>query len=182
MTRTDLVQLATRLTQSPVPTLQKKVYGYQGHITPLLEALPPAITIDTWVTTACHSAPLPTQVERIPAYLGECLTAHIQHLQTSRATSIVVLREAVLLARYRVPLAFFYDLTGDAHAIILHLATGSRPKGWTLPSYVHYDLEAPATYLTQALGDQFIRDDQGEGAPLNWRPSADAVAGEEARP
>jgi len=166
MTRTDLVQLAIRLTQSPVPTFQKKVYGYQGHITPLLEVLPPAITVDTWVTTACHSSPLPTQVERIPAYLRECLTAHIQHLQTNRATSIIVLREAVLLARYRVPLAFVYDLTGDAHAIILHLAVVSRPKGWTLPSYVHYDLEAPATYLAQALGDQFIRADQGEEARL----------------
>jgi hypothetical protein len=166
MTREDLVQLAVRLTQNPVPTLHKKVYGYQGHLTSLLEALPPAITIDTWVTTACHSSPLPTQVERIPAYLRECLTAHIQHLQTNRATSIIVLREAVLLARYRVPLAFFYDLTGDAHAIILHLAVGSRPKGWTLPSYVHYDLEAPATYLAQALGDQFIRADQREEARL----------------
>ena len=67
MTRADLVQLAIRLTQGPVPTLQKKVYGYQGHITLLLEALPPAITVDMWVTTACHSSPLPTQVERIPA-------------------------------------------------------------------------------------------------------------------
>jgi hypothetical protein len=114
------------------------------------------------VTTACHSSPLPTQVERIPAYLRECLTAHIQNLQASHATSIIVLREAVLLARYRVPLAFFYDLTGDAHTIILHLAEGSRLKGWTLPTYVHYDLEAPATYLAQTLGDQFIRDDQGE--------------------
>jgi len=74
-----------------------------------------------------------------------------------------VLQEAVLLARYRVPLACFYDLTGDTHAIILHLVAGSHLKGWTLPSYVHYDLETPATYLTQALGDQFIRDDQGEG-------------------
>ena len=47
MTHADLVQLAVRLAPSPVPTLQKKVYGYQGPITPLLEALPPAITIDT---------------------------------------------------------------------------------------------------------------------------------------
>jgi hypothetical protein len=122
------VQLALRLTQGPVPTLQKKVYGYQGAITPLLDALPPAITIDTRLTAACHNAPFPIQVERIPAYLRECLTAHIQSLQTSRATSIIALREAVLLARYRVPLAFFYDLTGDAHAIILHLADGSHLK------------------------------------------------------
>jgi hypothetical protein len=47
MTREDLMQLAARLNQSPVPTLQKKVYGYQGHITPLLDALPLAITIDS---------------------------------------------------------------------------------------------------------------------------------------
>ena len=163
MTRADLMQMAIRLTQGPVPTLQKKGYGYQGHITPLLNALPPAITIDTRVTAACHNSSLPTQVERVPAYLRECLAAHVQNLQANRATSIIVLREAVLLARYRVPLAFFYDLTGDAHAIILHLVEGSQLKGWTLPSYVHYDLETPATYLTQALGDQFIRDDQGEG-------------------
>lgn len=62
MTRADLVQLAMRLTQGPVPTLQKKVYGYQGPITPLLDALPPAITIDTRVTAACHNSSLPTQV------------------------------------------------------------------------------------------------------------------------
>ena len=162
MTRADLVQLAMRLTHGPVPTLQKKVYGYQGPIMPLLEALPSAITIDTRVTAVCNKDSLPMQEERIPAYLRECLTAHIQSLQASFATSITVLRDAVLLARYRVPLAFFYDLTGDAHAIILHLIEGSRLKGWTLPSYVHYDLEAPATYLVQALGDQFIRDDQEE--------------------
>ena len=126
--------------------------------------------MDTRVTEVCNKDSLPTQEERIPAYLRECLTAHIQSLQASHATSITVLRDAVLLARYRVPLAFFYDLTGAAHAIILHLTEGSRLKGWTLPPYVHYDLEAPATYLAQALGASRSRLEMGDPSrqPARW--------------
>ncbi len=47
MTREELVRLAARLTHGPVPTPHKKVYGYQGDLRSLLEALPPAITLRT---------------------------------------------------------------------------------------------------------------------------------------
>jgi hypothetical protein len=159
MTREDLVRLTTRMTQGPVPTPQKKVYGYQGNINTLCDELPAAITIPTRVTAACDSHMLPTQTERVPIVLRECLAAHIRHLQTGHRTSVIVLQEAVLLARYRVPLAMLYDLTGDTQALSLHLETEFRPQRWQCPSYVRYDAEAPAAYLAQALGDQFIRDD-----------------------
>jgi len=73
MTREDLIRLATRLTQGPVPTLHKKVYGYQGDLRTLLNELPPAITVRTRVTEACDKNALPAQAERIPAYLRERL-------------------------------------------------------------------------------------------------------------
>jgi hypothetical protein len=155
----DLVQLATRLAQGPVPTLQKKVYGYQGNINVLLDALPSTVTMQTRVTDACDRNMLPAQAERLTAYLSESLTAHIRELQARRQTSIIILREAVLLARYRMPLSLFYDLTGDAHALVLHLERGLHPQKWRFPAYVHYDSEAPTSYLERVLGGQFIRDE-----------------------
>jgi hypothetical protein len=157
MTREDLIRLASRLTQGPVPTLEKKVYGYEGDITPLLAALPPGITVLTRVTDACDKHSLPAQAERIPAYLRDQLASLIQRLHAGRATSLIIIQEAVLLARYRVPLPLLYELTGDAQAIILHLDQRLSPQSWMLPAYVTYHPDAPASYLEKALGSQFIR-------------------------
>jgi hypothetical protein len=157
MTSADLIRLATRLVQGPVPTLEKKVYGYQGKISMLLDALPPSITVPTCVTEACEEQGLPAQAEGIPAYLREQLAALIRRLQAGRTTSLIVIQEAALLARYRVPLPLLYELTGDAQAIILHLDEGLPPQAWTFPAYVTYHPDAPASYLEKALGSQFIR-------------------------
>jgi hypothetical protein len=157
MTREDLIRLASRLTQGPVPTLEKKVYGYQGNIAPLLAALPPSITVLTRVTDACEEHRLPVQAEGIPAYLREQLAALIRRLQAGRTTSLIVIQEAALLARYRVPLPLLYELTGDAQAIILHLDEGLSLQEWTIPAYVTYHPDAPASHLEKALGSQFIR-------------------------
>jgi len=157
MTRDDLIRLATRLVQGPVPTLEKKVYGYQGNIAPLLAARPPSITVLARVTDACEQHGLPTLAEGIPVYLREQLAALIRRLQAGRATSLIVIQEATLLARYRVPLPLLYELTGDSQAIILHLDEGLPPQAWTFPAYVTYHSDAPASYLEKALGSQFIR-------------------------
>jgi len=157
MTQEDLIRLASRLAQGPVPTLEKKVYGYQGEIAPLLAALPPAITVLTRVTDACEKHGLPAQAEGIPAYLRDQLASLIRRLQAGRTTSLIVIQEATLLARYRVPLPLLYELTGDAQAIILHLDEGLLPQAWTFPAYVTYHPDAPASYLEKALGSQFIR-------------------------
>jgi hypothetical protein len=157
MIREDLIRLANRLAQGPVPTVEKKVYGYQGDIAPLLAALPPSITVLTRVTDACEKHELPAQAEWIPAYLREQLATLIRHLQGGRTTSLIVIQEATLLARYRVPLPLLYELTGDTQAIILHLDEGLPPQAWTFPAYVTYHPDAPASYLERALGSQFVR-------------------------
>jgi hypothetical protein len=157
MTREDLIRLTTRLVQGPVPTLEKKVYGYHGKISSLLDALPPSITVLTRVSDACEKHGLPAQAEGIPIYLRGQLAALIQRLQTGRATSLIVIQEAALLARYRVPLLLLYELTGDSQAIILHLDEGLPPQAWTFPAYVTYHPDAPASYFERALGSQFIR-------------------------
>jgi hypothetical protein len=160
MTHEELIRLATRLTHGPAPTPHKKVYGYQGNLRLLLEALPPTITVHTRVSDPCTSTDLPTQAERIAGYLRERLAAHLRTLQQGRSTSIILLQEAVLLARYRTPLSFLYDLTGDAHAIVLHVGEEFSPKEWTFPSYVYYNSETAASTIEQMVGDQFIHVEQ----------------------
>jgi hypothetical protein len=162
MTREELIRLAARLVSGPVPTSHKKVYGYQGDLRLLLEVLPPALTLRTRVTEACSMHKLPAQIERIPGYLRESLVAHLQALQHGLFTSIIVLQEAVLLARYRVPLSFLYDLTGDAHAIILHVDEEFSPKEWTFPTYIHYNPETATSAIEQVVGAQFIRAGRGQ--------------------
>lgn len=116
----------------------------------------------TRVTDACEKHRLPVQTEGIPAYLREQLTALIRSLQAVRTTSLIIIQEAVLLARYHVPLPLLYELTGNSQAIILHLDEGLPPQAWMLPIYVTYHPDAPAFYLERALGSQFIRAQQGE--------------------
>jgi hypothetical protein len=157
MTREDLIRLASRLTRGPVPTLEKKVYGYQGDIAQLLAALPPSITVLTRVTDACEKHGLPAQAEGISAYLREQLAALMRRLQAGCTTSLIIIQESGLLARYRVPLPLLYELTGDAQAIILHLDEGLPSQAWTFPAYVTYHPDGPASYLEKALGSQFIR-------------------------
>ncbi len=137
MTRDDLIRLATRLVQGLVPTLEKKVYAYQGHITPLLAARPPSITVLTRVTDACKQHGLPTLAEGIPVYLREQLPGLIRRFQAGRATNLIVVQEAALLARYRVPLPLLYELTGDSQAIILHVDEGLPPSSLDVPSLCH---------------------------------------------
>jgi len=162
MTREDLLQLAGRLVHGPVPTQQKKVYGYRGRIERLLDALPPAITVRTRVTAGCDRETLPAQTEKIPAYLQDRLAEHLRDLQKGRRTSVIIIEEAVLLARYRMPLSFLYELTGDAHAIVLHVSEGYRPNAWRLPTYVHYDPDASVAYFEQTLAGQVVHDDTAE--------------------
>jgi hypothetical protein len=157
MTRDDLIRLATRLVQGPVPTIEKKVYGYQGSIAPLLAALPPSITVLTRMTDACEPHALPAPAEGLPVYLRQQLAALIRRLQAGRTTSLMVMQEAALLARYRVPLPLLYELTGDSQAIILHLDEALSAQAWTFPAYVTYHPDVPASYLEKALGSQFIR-------------------------
>jgi hypothetical protein len=109
------------------------------------------------VTDACEQHALPAQAEGIPVYLRAQLAVLVRRLQAGRATSLIVIQEAALLARYRVPLPLLYELTGDSQAIILHLDEGLPPQAWTFPAYVTYHPDAPASYLEKALGSQFIR-------------------------
>jgi len=82
---------------------------------------------------------------------------YIETLQERRETSVFLLDEAEVIARYRLPMTFLYSLVGDTHAIILCVTRGGSPPGWKLPTYVSFDPHEITDFFKRTLGDQCIR-------------------------
>jgi hypothetical protein len=156
MTIDDLKTLGDRLQHGPVPTQTKKVYAYLGRIQPLFEAIPGAVVIRGSVLDACAGGDVPTQEEAIPPFLQEQLIAYVQSRRQGRETSIFILNDAEVLARYRLPMTFLYPLAGDSHAIILCVTRGRSPQGWEVPSYVRFTPDDTTDFFERTLGEQCI--------------------------
>ena len=157
MTLDDLQILAAPMTYGPVPTQAKKVYAYLGHVHELLQVLPGAIVIRGSVLDACVEGGLPTQEETIPQFIQTQLIAYIETRQKRHKTSVLLLDDAEVIARYRLPMTFLYSLVGDTHAIVLCVARGGSPQDWKLPTYVSFDPHEITDFFERTLGDQYIR-------------------------
>ena len=156
MTVDDLRILGDRLQHGPVPTQAKKVYAYLGRIQDLLEVIPGAVAIRGSVLDACAGCALPIQEETIPQFIQEQLTAYIENRREGRETSVFILDDAEVIARYRLPMTFLYSLAGDTHAIVLCVAWGGSPQGWKPPSYVRFDPNDSTDFFERTLGEQCI--------------------------
>jgi hypothetical protein len=156
MTLDNLKILADRMSYGPVPTQAKKVYAYLGHVRELLQVLPGTIIIRGSVLDACAEGSLPIQEETIPRFIQTQLMAYIETRQESHKTSIFLLDDAEIIARYRPPMTFLYSLVGDTHAIVLCVARVGSPQGWKLPTYVSFDPHEITDFFERTLGDQCI--------------------------
>jgi hypothetical protein len=157
MTLDDLKILADRMTYGPVPTQAKKVYAYMGHGHELLQVLPGTIVVRGSVLDACAEGGLPTQEETIPQFIQAQLMAYIETRQERHKTSVLLLDDAEVIARYRLPMTFLYSLVGDTHAIVLCVARGGSPQSWKLPTYVSFHPHEITDFFERTLGDQCIR-------------------------
>jgi hypothetical protein len=156
MTVDNLRILGDRLRHGPVPTQAKKVYAYLGRIQDLLEIIPGAVATGGSVLDACAGCDLPTQEEAIPQFIQEQLTTYIQSRRKGRETSVFILDDAEVIARYRLPMTFLYSLAGDTHAIVLCVARGGSPQGWKPPAYVRFDPNDITDFFERTLGEQCI--------------------------
>ena len=105
-----------------MPTQAKKVYAYLGCIHDLLHVIPGAVVIRGSVLDAGAGGDLPTQEEAIPQFIQEQLMTYIETCQERHKTSVLLLDNAEVIARYRLPMTFLYSLVGDTHAIVLCVA------------------------------------------------------------
>jgi hypothetical protein len=156
MTLKDLKILADRMTHGPVPTQAKKVYAYLGYVRELLQVLPGTIVIRGSVLDACAEGSLPVQEETIPRFIQAQLMTYVESRRKGRETSIVLLDNAEILARYLLPMTFLYSLVGDTHAIVLCVARGGSLPGGKLPTYVSFDPHEVTDFFAHTLGDQCI--------------------------
>jgi len=150
----DLKALFGRLTRGPVPTQQKKVFAYAGRVGRLLEIIPGAVLVQGSVLDAFRADGVPTAEEAMPRFMGRALADHVLELRAERSTSVVLLSDAAVLARYRVPLTPLFESVGDAHAVVLHVAEDLTVPSWPVPPYLRFEPGEVWRYFETTLPDQ----------------------------
>lgn len=152
----ELKALFGRLTRGPVPTQKKKVYAYAGRAAHLLELIPGAVLVQGSVLDAFDEQHAPQAEEAMPRYMARALADHALALREGRATSVTLLADAAVLARYRVPLTQLFESVGDAHAVVLHVAEDLTVPAWPVPSYLRFEPAEIWRYFETTLPDQAI--------------------------
>lgn len=148
----ELGRLAARLATVPVPTVEKKLYACLGSWQSLRAALPAGLVVEGSVCDAFDGGEIPEADETLRGLLPQRLSAHIAELRQGRATSLVLLRDAALLYRYRVPLTFLYDLVGDAHAIVLQQSWQPGKPSQAFPQYIKFAPQDITRFFASSLG------------------------------
>ena len=119
--------------------------------------MPGTIAIRGSVLDACAGCGFPIQEEAIPQFIQEQLMVYIENRRKGRETSVFLLDDAEVIARYRLPMTFLYSLVGDTHSIVLCVAWGGSPQSWKLPTYVSFDPHEITDFFERTLGDQCSR-------------------------
>jgi len=152
MTVEDLKTLIARLATGPVPTQEKKLYAVLGAIEELRQIVRGNLLIEKSLLDAFTGAEIPESDEKLRELIPARLSEWLSGLQDKRKTGVIVIRDAAILHRYQVPLTFLYDLTGDAHAIILHYSQSGTVQNPTFPAYIRFDTSAVTRFFEDSLG------------------------------
>jgi hypothetical protein len=156
MTVEGLKELAARLLVGPTPTTEKKLYAFSGPIQILRDAIPGPLLIDGNILDAFNSEEVNIPEDKLRELIPRRLSAHLLHLEETRRTSVIILRETMILYRYRIALTFFYELVGDTRAIVLHYP-GEQPQQLrAFPSYIRFDPGEVARFFENGLGPQCL--------------------------
>jgi hypothetical protein len=156
MTIGSLKELAARLLVGPALTTEKKLYAFSGPIQILRDAIPGPLLIDSNILDAFNPEDINIPEDKLRELIPRRLSIHLAQLQEPRRSSIVILREAMILYRYRILLTFLYELVGDARAIVLHYP-GNQPQQFrAFPSYVRFDPGEVARFFENGLGPQCL--------------------------
>ncbi|MGH9752780.1 MAG: hypothetical protein ACREA2_08340 [Blastocatellia bacterium] len=152
MTVADLKTLVARLATGPVPTQEKKLFAVLGTIEELRQIVRGSLLIEKSLLDAFTGVETPESDEKLRELIPERLSEWLSDLQEERQGGVIVLRDAAILYRYQVPLTFLYDLTGDAHAIILHYARSGIARAATFPPHIRFDISEVTRFFENSLG------------------------------
>lgn len=157
MTVEELKGLMTRLANGPVPTQEKKLYAVLGPIEELRRIVHGGPLIEKSILDAFIDAEIPESDEKLQNFIPKRLTAWVSEIQKRRETSVLVLSEAAMLYRYQTPFTFLYNLTNDAHAIILHCPQSKAGGVQSFPPYIGFDTSEVTRFFEDSLGPNCLR-------------------------
>ena len=104
----------------------------------------------------CPVSEIPSKEEAVPRWIERRLSACLDEVAAG-SRYILVLDDAEVLARYRVPLSVFHRFQGDRRAVVLAVAPGALPEhAGRLPSWTRFDPNQTVAYFQAALGEQCI--------------------------
>jgi hypothetical protein len=152
MTVADLKTLVARLATGPVPTQEKKLFAVLGAIEELRQIVRGSLLIEKSLLDAFTGVEIPESDEKLRELIPEHLSDWLSDLQDKHQAGVIVLQDAAILYRYQVPLTFLYNLTGDAHAIVLHYAQSGTARISTLPAYIQFDTSEVTRFFEDSLG------------------------------
>lgn len=156
MTVNDLEELARQMVAGPAPKSYKKVFAWIGRPDSLRGVIPTRAMVRKSLLDLCPITEMPAREEDIPRWLEDRLTSCLNEERTG-TRHVIVLDDAEILARYRVPLAVFHQFQGDRHAVVLVVAPGKLPDhAGRLPPWIRFDPNQSVSYFQAALGDQCI--------------------------
>ncbi len=156
MTANDLEELARQMVAGPAPKPYKKVFAWVGRPDSLRGVIPTRAMARKSLLDLCPASEIPSKEEAVPRWIERRLSACLDEVAAG-SRYVLVLDDAEVLARYRVPLAVFHRFQGDRRAVVLVVAPGALPEhAGRLPSWTRFDPNHTVEYFQAALGEQCI--------------------------
>ena len=151
MTIVDFKEIATKFKERPLPG--RKLYIWRGSREKLLDYLPRDIVRELDILEIALQGGIneSTQIRRgvrkaIARKLEECIS-------NLEGQQILVVLNIYLLARYKVPLSFFYEIYFSDKTMVILVVPQEKVDN-RLPDYVSFEDNATLKYLKEVLSEE----------------------------
>jgi len=151
MTIMELKEIATKFKERPLPG--RKLYIWRGSREKLLDYLPAHIVRELDILQIAPQGGInePTQIQkRVKKAIAQKLEDCISNLEGQQ---ILVVSNVYLLARYKVPLSFFYEIYFSDKTMVILVVPQEKADN-RLPDYVSFEDNATLKYLKEVLPEE----------------------------
>lgn len=151
MTIVELKEIATKFKERPLPG--RKLYIWHGSREKLLNHLPADNVRELDILEIASQGEIdePTQIRKgVRKAIAQKLEEYISNLEGQQ---ILVVSNAYLLARYKVPLSSFYEIYFSDKTMVILVVPQEKVDN-RLPDYVSFEDNATLKYLRGVLPEE----------------------------
>lgn len=151
MTITELKEIATKFKERPLPG--RKLYIWRGSREKLLDYLPADVVRKLDILQIAPEGEIGelTQIRKgVEKAIAQKLEEYISNLEGQQ---ILVVSNVYLLARYKVPPSFFYEIYFSDKTMVILIVPREKVNN-RLPDYVSFIDDATLRYLKEVLSEE----------------------------